>query len=79
SVIARIEWKLLHETLSVEVLGMLNASTLEWMVRPKITYAVTDALKVLVGGEVYGGPDDSLYGLIDQTLSAGFVEARVSF
>lgn len=78
-VIARIEWKLLHETLSMEVLGMLNASTLEWMVRPKITYAVTDALKVIVGGEVYGGPDDSLYGLIDQTLSAGFVEARVSF
>ena len=29
--------------------------------------------------EIYGGDDDSLYGLVDETLSAGFVELRASF
>ena len=79
TLMARIEWKALHETLSLEILGTVNVNTLEWMVRPKITYAVTDALKIIAGGEVLMGPDETLYGLIDQTLSAGFVEARVSF
>jgi len=79
TLMGRVEWKLLYETLSLELMGMFNASTMEWMVRPKVTYAVNDALKVIVGGEVYGGPDETLHGLIEQTMSAGFMEVRASF
>ncbi len=79
SAFTRIEWSLMHETLSLEVSGMVNFSTWEWLARPKISYDITDALQILFGGEIYGGPDDTLFGMIDQIQSAGYVEAKVSF
>ncbi|RME29865.1 MAG: hypothetical protein D6806_00820, partial [Deltaproteobacteria bacterium] len=79
SVTLRLAWKLLYETLDIELLGFLNASTLEWLVRPKVVYDVADGIKVAAGGEVYGGPDDTLFGTIDEIQSAGFFELIVHF
>jgi hypothetical protein len=75
----RVEWKLLQETLRLEVLGMVNFSTEELMARPKIGYDIADALTVLVGGEIYSGPDETLFGMIETTYSAGYVELKASF
>ncbi len=75
----RVEWKTLQETLKMEVLGSFNASTLEGLVRPKISYDIADALTVAAGGEVYLGPDDTLYGMLQDSYSAGFAEIKASF
>ena len=32
-----------------------------------------------VGAQVFAGPNDTLFGLIDQNLSAGYAELRFSF
>ena len=75
----RLAWKLLQETLLPEVLGLYNVSTGEWFLRPKLTYLVADGLQVVAGAEIYGGPDDTLFGTIDATMSAGFLEFKAYF
>ncbi len=79
SAFLRLQWKLLHETLSLEVSGMYNVSTDDWMARPKLAYDITDALQVVAGGEIYGGPDDTLFGMIEEIQSAGYAQLMASF
>jgi hypothetical protein len=78
-VMARIQLKLLHETLSIEVLGLMNFTTQEWMSCPKIAYELSDAFEVIAGAEIYKGPDNTFYGMIERQKSAVYLEARVSF
>ena len=75
----RIEWLTLHDTLSISALGFMNFSTQEWLVFPKLGYQITDALSTSVGAEIYGGPNDTLFGTIDAKLSAGYAELRYAF
>ncbi len=79
----RLQWTLLHETMAQEVAGLYNVSTEEWMARAQVTYDIADALELFLGGEVFMGPDEpgeeTLYGMIDEVQSAGFVEVRGSF
>lgn len=76
---ARIQVKLLHETLSIKVLGFMNFTTQELMACPKIAYGLTDTFEVIAGAEIYKGPDNTFYGMIDRQKSAVYLEARVSF
>jgi len=69
----------MYETLTAEVLGMYNFTTEEMMLRPKISYDITDDFTATIGGEIYSGPDESLYGSIDSYLSAAYFEIMVSF
>ncbi len=75
----RLEWLGLHETLSISSLAMVNFTTHEWLVTPRIGWKMTDTMTAYVGAQVFAGPDDTLFGLIDQTLSAGYAELRASF
>ncbi len=75
----RAAWSTLHESLRLELMGTYNFSTEELMLRPKVTYDIADALTVVAGGEIYLGPDGSLYGMIEETQSAAYVELRASF
>jgi hypothetical protein len=75
----RVRWSLLHETLEAAVLGYYSFTNHDALVRPTLTYAVADALEATAGGEIFSGPDDTMYGLADQIVSAGFVELRASF
>src|SRR6185503_2665689 len=75
----RFEWLLAHETLSLSSLCLYNFTTQEWLVTPRIGWRATDALTIYVGGQVFAGPDDTLFGLIDQTLSAGYTELRFTY
>jgi hypothetical protein len=70
---------LLHETASFELLGLYNVTTEELYLRPKASYDIADALSLTVGGDLYHGPDDTLFGTIDETVSSLFVELRTSF
>lgn len=76
---ARLEWLTLHETLSLSVMGMVDVTTEEWLAYPKVSYRISDQMTTSVGGEIYSGPDGTLLGLIDETLTGGYAELRVSF
>jgi hypothetical protein len=57
----------------------VNFTSNETLFRPKLTYDIADALTFTLGAELYSGPDDTLFGLVDSTLSAAFVELKASF
>jgi hypothetical protein len=76
---ARVEWLTLHDTLSIAALGLFNVTTREWLLSPKIGYKLSDQMTAYVGGEIFSGPEGTLFGLIDQTLTAGYAELRASF
>jgi hypothetical protein len=76
---ARIEWLTAHDTLSISALGMLNFTTREWLASPKLGYRMSDSLIAYVGAEILTGPTNTLFGLVDQRLSAGYVELRSTF
>jgi len=75
----RFEWLLAHETLSLSSLCLLNFTTQEWLVTPRIGWRATDAITAYIGAQVFAGPPDTLFGLIDQTLSAGYAELRFTY
>ena len=75
----RLAWMALQDALKLELAGMVNFTTEEVMLRPRVTYDIADALTITAGAEIYLGPDDTLFGMIDQLQSAGFMELRASF
>ena len=72
----RADYKAFHETFDVEValIGWFNNG----LIRPKATYAFTDALKGSVGAELYRGNDDSFFGRLREASSV-FSEVRYHF
>jgi hypothetical protein len=75
----RVEWLTSHETLSLSALGFVNFTTGEWLAAPKIGYHVSDAILASVGAEIFVGPENTLFGLIQDVLSAGYAELRYTF
>jgi hypothetical protein len=75
----RLEWLTLHDTLSLAALGFVNFSTKEWLLFPKLAYQLSDSLSASLGAEIFAGPDGTLFGLIDEQLSAGYAELRYGF
>ncbi len=70
---------LMHETLDLEMLAYYNLTTEEMLLRPMMTYDITDALTFKLGADMYAGPDNTLFGNIDNALSSVFVELGVFF
>ena len=68
-----------HETMTVEMLTYYNLSTEELLFRPLLTVNLADALTLKVGAELYSGPDNTLFGAVQDALSSGFVELKASF
>jgi hypothetical protein len=75
----RFEWLAAHDALSISSLCLFNFTTREWLVTPRIGYRLSDALTAYVGAQIFAGPADTLFGLIDQELSAGYAELRFAF
>jgi hypothetical protein len=75
----RFEWLGLHETLSISSLCLYNFTTREWLITPRIGYRLSDAMTAYVGAQVFHGPADTLFGIIDAQLSAGYAELRYTF
>jgi hypothetical protein len=75
----RLEWLTLSETLSLSAFGLVNFSTREWLAFPKISYKITDRLSTAIGGEIYQGPDGTLFGMVRDVLTAGYTELRYAF
>jgi hypothetical protein len=72
-------FKCFHQTLHIELLGYINFSTNELFLLPKLRYSIADDLNITVGVQLYDGNDDTLFGLLDESNSAGFIELLTSF
>ena len=57
--------KFLNEILDVKLISIYGVNDSDALNRLSLTYAVTDAWKVMVGGAAFGGPDDSFMGQFD--------------
>lgn len=79
SVSWRLGWNLRHQTLELEFSGLVNVTSGELYLKPSITYDISDGFKFILGGEMYAGPADTLFGLADSYLSSIFTELRISF
>jgi len=75
----RPAWTLLHETLNVEILGQVCFKTREKYFKPKVTYDLTDDLHIGIGAQWYSGPEETLYGQIDDSINACFIELKTTF
>ena len=69
----RIFNKWSNDTIEAELGGIVWFARGDWLLRPRVRYAVNDRLKLTVGADVYRGPADSFLGNLRE-LSTVFVE-----
>jgi hypothetical protein len=67
-----------NETLALELAAVGYATDRSAVFRPKASYAVTDAVKVVMGADVFVGTADSFFGLLRKNR-IGYVELRYGF
>jgi hypothetical protein len=79
TVSARPSVALLYNTLNAEVYCMYNISTEELTVMPKISYNISDNLKISAGGQYFSGPKNTLNDLVGPVFNSGFLELKWSF
>ena len=79
AVSGRLSQTMLFETLTAELFGMYNITTESYLARPQVSYELTDELSVTAGAELFGGPEETLYGAVDKALSAGYVQLKALF
>jgi hypothetical protein len=75
---ARVGTKWLHDTFEADLSGAGYFGPRGFVIRPKLSYAVTDQLRLLAGTEIYRGDEASLFGLL-RPNSTAYVEMRVTF
>ncbi len=74
----RVSHKWLNETLEGEVASVLFFTRLDYVVRPKLIYALTDRWKVTVGADIFRGDPQSFLGRLRDNSTA-YAEVRWSF
>jgi hypothetical protein len=63
---ARVVADWLHDTLQTELLVITNFSPTNSLVRPLVTYALSDQRKIRLGAEYYSGPQLSYFGSLER-------------
>jgi len=63
---ARVSADWLHDTLQTELLVVTNFSPDNSLIRPLVTYALSDQIKIRLGAEYYSGPDLSYFGSLER-------------
>ncbi len=74
----RVVDKFFNETLEGEIAGIAWFGKAGSALRPKLSYAVSDHLKLIVGGQLYFGPKDGFFGQF-RDASTAFTELRWGF
>lgn len=79
SLAVRPSISLFFDVLDLEVFGLYNISTEEWTLLPKLTWSVSDNLKLGIGGQYFNGGPNTRYDLIAPVFNGGFMELRYTF
>jgi len=73
----RISKLWVNDTLRAELFAVTNFRRGDYYLRPLVTYDINDLTRVLIGANLYGGPQDTQYGLLGPA-SGALVEIRHS-
>ena len=68
-----------YDTWNIELGGYYNITSEDLMIRPKLTWKISDALATSIGGSYMSGPDKSIFDYSAPVLSGVFLELRTSF
>jgi len=74
-----LSWNLFYETFKVEFRSLYHFTTKEYLVNPNLSYDITDALNVTLGGNYYRGPEGTLYDITDDLFSDIYMEIKYAF
>lgn len=74
----RVVDKFFNETLEGEIGAVVWFGRAGSAIRPKLSYAVNDHLRLIVGGQLYVGPKDGFFGQF-RDASTAFTELRWGF
>ncbi|PZN94911.1 MAG: hypothetical protein DCF31_08110 [Alphaproteobacteria bacterium] len=77
-VTARVARKWLQDTLDFELASIVYLNTGDAAIRPKLTYAINDRLRLTVAADIFVGPRLSYFGRVRE-LSAGFLQLTCGF
>jgi len=69
----------LYDNLTAEVVASYNFTTEEYMLRPMVTYNLTDGVQVIAGGEYFHGKQGTLFDLIAPIFNGGFLSLKYTF
>lgn len=75
---ARVARKWLQDTLDFELATIVYFNTGDAAIRPKLSYAINDKLRVTAAADIFVGPSLSYFGRVSD-LSAGFVQLNYGF
>jgi hypothetical protein len=79
TLVARPAISLFYNVLDIEVFGLYNLSTEEWVLLPKLAWSVSDNLKLSIGGQYFKGPVNTRYDWIAPVFNGGFMELKYTF
>ena len=79
SAVFRASLDLFYETLSLETAGNYNFTTEEFFIKPLIAWEASDSLSVSGGAFLYSGPEETMFGMMDNTADSIFTEVKLSF
>lgn len=68
-----------YDTWNIELAGYYNITSEELMIRPKISWKISDMLSTSLGGAYMKGPDNSIFNYSAPILSGVFLEFKASF
>lgn len=74
----RVSNRFLNEQLKVELSSILDTQKHSYVIRPRITYAVNDEIKITTGADVFSGIEQSYFG-IRENNDLLFIELNIVY
>ena len=74
----RVARKWLQDTLDFELSTIAYLETRDAAIRPKLTYAINDQVRISAGGDIFVGPSRSYFGRV-RSLTGGYVQLTVGY
>jgi hypothetical protein len=68
-----------YETVNAEITGYYDITTGEYLLRPKISWKIGDALTASAGYSYMQGPDKTMFGYASPIMNGAFIELKASF
>ena len=77
-VTARLARRFARDTAEAEIAVIHYVESGDTAIRPRVTWAIRDGLRLVVGADIFAGPDLSAFGRA-RSLSAGWLQLTVGF
>lgn len=68
-----------YDLLDTRISGYYNFTSEEYLIRPEISYKLTDELSLSVGAHLMFGPEKSMFNYSGKVLNGGFLSLKASF